>query len=112
MEMYIDKVFLKYGHTKPTHPQLNPHKHREIKYGSTQQLIPIEETSPDLNAAGIKTIQAIIGELLYYKRAVNNKILVALSSIGAQQASAIEGTYDSIKQIFQYVAIYQNDGII
>ena len=40
MKGYIEKVFLKYVHAKPTQPQTAPHKYREIKYGAKQQLIP------------------------------------------------------------------------
>ena len=104
--------FLKYGHTKPIHPQLNPYKHREIKYAATQKVIPVEDTSPALYAAGVKIIQTIVGSLLYYARAFNNKLLVALCDTGSQQASAIEDTATDIKQLLDYVAIYQNDDII
>ena len=43
---------------------------------------------------------------------VNNKLLVALSEIGAQQAAAIENTASAIEQILDYVATYPNDGIL
>ena len=70
MKGYIERVFLKYGHTKLTHPQLTPHKYHEIKHGEKQKLSPADDTSPALNATGVKIIQAIIGALLYYARAV------------------------------------------
>ena len=54
MEGYIQKVLLKYGHTKPTHAQITPHKHQEIKYGSTQKPSPAEDTIPDIDAKGVK----------------------------------------------------------
>ena len=44
-------------------------------------------------------------------RAVNNKLLVALSAIGAQQAAATEDTSSAIEQLLDYVATYPNDGI-
>ena len=90
---------MKYGHTKPTYLQLTPYKHRGIKYGSTQQLIPAKDTRPDIDASGVNTIQSIIGALLYYAQAVNNKLLVALSSIGSHQASVTEDNANSIKQL-------------
>ena len=83
MKGYIEKL-LKYGHAKHMHPQITPHKHRKIKYGSKQKLIPEDNTSPDLDTAVVKRIQSIIGDIFYYERAVNNKILVALSAIGSQ----------------------------
>ena len=45
-------------------------------------------------------------------RAVNNKLLVALSGIGAQQAAATEETASAIEQLLDYVATYPDDGIL
>ena len=38
MDGYIDNLLLKFGHQSPTKPQLSPHRHRDIVYGSKQQL--------------------------------------------------------------------------
>ena len=65
-----------------------------------------------MNEKGIKRIQGIVGALLYVGRAVNNKLLVALSAIGAQQAAATEDTAAAIEQLLEYVATYLNDGIL
>ena len=64
MDGYIDRVLIKYNHTRPTKPQLSPHCHREIVYGDKEQLTPADNTSPALDAAGIKRVQAIMGALL------------------------------------------------
>ena len=53
-----------------------------------------------------------MGDLLYLVRAVNNKLIVALSAIGAQQAAETEDTAAAIEQILDYVATYPNDGIL
>ena len=53
-----------------------------------------------------------MGALLYVGRAVNNKLLVALSAIGAQQAAATENTAETTEQLLDYVATYPNDGIL
>ena len=53
-----------------------------------------------------------MGALLYVGRAVNDKFLVALSVIGAQQKSATEDTAAAIEQLLDYVATYPNDGIL
>ena len=72
----------------PKKPQYSPHKHRPIGYGATQQIVQPTDTSPLLNEKLIKRIQGILGALLYVGGAANNKLLVALSTIGAQQAAA------------------------
>ena len=82
MDGYIEKLLIKYNHKIPTKLQLSPYRHREILYGDKEQLTQEENTSPALDAAGIKRVQANVGALLYYARAVDNKLLVALSTIG------------------------------
>jgi hypothetical protein len=44
-------------------------------------------------------------------RAVDNKLLAALSAISAQQAKATVNTEKAINQLLNYVATYPNDGI-
>ena len=53
-----------------------------------------------------------MGALLYYARAVDNKLLVALSTIGGQQATASEKTKEAINQLLDYCTTYPNDGIV
>ena len=43
---------------------------------------------------------------------MNNKLLVALSAIGSQQASATESTNDDIHQLLDYCATCPDDGIL
>jgi hypothetical protein len=110
MNGYIAVLLLKYNHTPPRKPQHSPHKHRDITYGAKTQLTPEEDTSPPLDAAGVKRIQGIVGSLLYYARAVDNKLLTTLSAIGAQQAKATENTRNAVDQLLDYVATYPTDG--
>ena len=53
-----------------------------------------------------------MGALLWIGRALNNKLLVALSAIVPQQASATEDTNKAIHQLLDYSATYPDDGII
>ena len=96
----------------PLKPQLSPHKHREIQYGAKVQTALDVDTSPPLDAKGIKRVQQIVGDLLYYARTVDNKLLVALHTIGMQQSAATEETEKVISQLLDYVATYPNDGTI
>ena len=65
-----------------------------------------------LDGAIIKRVQAIVGALLYYARAVDKKLLVALSTIGGQQEASTEKTNEAINQILDYCATYPNGGIV
>ena len=88
----------------PKKPQYSPHKHRKINYGNTQQLVQPINTSLPLNEIGIKRVQGIVEDLLYVGREINNKILAALSAIGAQQAAATEETAAAFEQLLDDVA--------
>ena len=84
MKGYIAKVLLKYGYPIPKKPQLSQHKHREVIYGAKEQLAPEDDTTPPLDSQGTERVQGIVGALLYYARAVDNKLLVRLRAIGSQ----------------------------
>ena len=109
---YIRELLARVGHPTPTKPQLSPHKHREINYGANVKHTHAAEPSPALDEKGVKSIQEIVGALLFYGRAVNNKLLVAINAIGIQQASATEATKDAVATLLDYVATYPNDGTL
>ena len=87
---YIANLLLKFGHKAPNKPQLSPHRQRESIYGSKEQFVAEEDTNPKLTDAGIKCVRSILGALLYYARAFNNRRILEISLIGAQQAAATE----------------------
>ena len=76
MENDIRDVLTKYRHPMLPRPQLSPHKHRKINYGPKNQFAPEEDTITNLDLDGISQVQGKVGSLLYYARAVKNKILV------------------------------------
>ena len=112
MDGYISNLLLKFVHEAPTKPQLSPHRHSKIIHGSKGKFTAEEDTSPKLTDAGIKRVQAIVGALLYYACAVNNRLLVGLSAIGDQHEVATEQTTAAIDQLLDHVATYPDDGII
>ena len=112
MDGYITNVCAQYKHPDPKQPKHSPHLHREIVYGAKQQYANnYIDTTPPLDAASVKYCQVVIGSLLYYGRAVNNKLLMTLSAIGACQASATENTRTEINKLLNHCATYPNDGI-
>ena len=111
MNGYIAKVLLKYGQPSPKKPQLSPHKHREVIYGAKEQLAPKYDTTLPLDSQKTKRVQGTVGALLYYARSVDIKLLVGLSAIGSQQASATKHTNEAIDKILDYCATYPSDGI-
>ena len=59
-----------------------------------------------------KWIQEIVGSLLLYALAVDNKLLVALSAIATHQPNATVATEQAVNHLLDYVSPYPNDGII
>ena len=112
MKDYITTLCIKYNHRTPAKAQHSPHTHCEIVYGAKEQLLPDTDNIPPLDKAGIKRIQGIVGSLLYYAQAVNNKLLTTLSTISSQQAKAsTEKTAEPVMQLLDYIATYPSDGI-
>ena len=111
MENQIRKLLLRYGHPAPHKPQRSPHQHREIIYGASIQKPLEEDTSPSLDASGIKRIQVIVGTVLYHALEVNNKLLTTLSSIGSEKSNATQAINKAANHLIDYLATYPNDGI-
>ena len=112
MKNYIKNLLVELKYPMPRKPQPSPHKFREVKYISKTQLAPKEDTSKPLNDAGFHQVQTIVGALLWIVHDLNNKLLVALSSIGYQHASATEDKNKAIQQLLDYCATYPDDGIL
>ena len=81
-------------------------------YGAKEQLNPEDDTTPPIDSQGTNCVQGIVGALLYYARAIDNKLLVGLSAIGSQQAAATQRNKEAINQILDYCATYPADGIL
>jgi hypothetical protein len=84
MPVYIAKHLLQYKHPHPRKLQHCPYNPNPIKYGQDNQATDPIDTSPKLNKANKKHIKQIVGSFLYYARAVNPTILMALSAIASQ----------------------------
>jgi hypothetical protein len=83
MPAYVAKQLLRYKHPHPEKPQHCPYSPNPIKYGKYNQDTIPSDTSPKLNEAGKKRIQQIVGSFLYYARAVDPTIHMALLAIAA-----------------------------
>jgi hypothetical protein len=112
MQTYIDTLLLTLDWPKPQKPQLSPFIATPIAYGQKTQLMPEEDTSATLLPKCLLRVQKIIGPLLYYARAVDNKLLVALNAIAACQSKATIRTEQLVHTLLDYVATYPNDGIV
>ena len=109
MPGYIEKALQRFHHNK-THDEHSPHHWIAPQYGSKQQS-PHYDTTPPLNPTDIKTVQQIVGVLLYYGRALDNTVLKALNTIASAQSKGTEATLDACTRLLNYVATHP-DAII
>ena len=68
--------------------------------------------STSLDDKSIKRVQYIVGALLFYGRAVDKKLSVAINTIGTQHSASTESTNEAINHLLDYCATYPNDGIV
>jgi hypothetical protein len=83
MPGYIEKALETYLDKRPKRPQHAPHAWTAPSYSSKVQLTPPADDSEFLDAGGLTRIQQIIGTLLFYGRAINSTLLVALGTLSA-----------------------------
>ena len=84
-------------------PQHCPYTPNPIVYGKVNQALTPGDTSPLLDAADKRRIQQIVGSFLYYARAVDPTILMALSAIAAQQSAPTNETLGRVNQFLDYM---------
>ena len=104
MQGYIEKLILCFGHKLPAKPLISSHNHCKINYEYKVKLSPEEAAIPSLYDNWIKCVQDIVGEVLIYGRAVNEKYLVSLNAIVTQQDSSTDSTNEDIYQLTDYLA--------
>jgi hypothetical protein len=101
------KLLLKYKHRMPTKPQHCPYAPAPKQYGAkAHSPLPVD-ISPKLSPKEIKEIQRVIASILYYARAVDITVLMALSSIAIEQSKqGTTNTMEKAKQLLDYLATY------
>jgi hypothetical protein len=76
------------------------------------QFSPEPDNSRVLDAKDTKRIQEILGTLLYYARAVDSTILVALGSLASEQSKGTELTLQRITHLLNYCATHQEAAVL
>jgi hypothetical protein len=83
MPGYINTALHKFQHPLPSRPEHTLHAWNKPVFGQTTQQPFPEDNSNHLASTNILQIQEIVSTLLYYTRAVNVTLLVALNSLAA-----------------------------
>jgi hypothetical protein len=106
MAGYVRRQLLKYKHVTTSCPQHCPYSPEPKKYGlEAQAPLPIDTSQP-LGDKEIKAAQKIVGSILYYARAVDMMLLMALSTIASKQTKGSERTMEKALQILDYLATH------
>jgi len=104
MPGYIKKKLQEYEHVMPKKLQTCPYSPEPKQFGTEAQAPLPPDSSPTLDKKGIKRVQQIVGSILYYARAVDMTVLMALSSIAMDQTKATERTMSRCTQLLDYLA--------
>ena len=107
MPGYIQNILHKYSHT-PGKRQHAPHPYRAPVYGTKIQTATPEDETEQVDAPTKTRIQQIVGSLLYYSRAVDPTMLVALNALSSQQAHPTKNTVLQLNQLLDYAATHPN----
>lgn len=106
MPGYVEKALARFTHPTPVKPEHSPHDWTKPQYGAKIQMTKAPDTSPHLDDKGIKRIREIVGVFLYYARAVDNTMLVALGSLAAAQSKGTQATAEACTRLLNYAATH------
>jgi hypothetical protein len=70
-----------------------------------------QDTSPPLSINNIKHVQQVISSILFYARAVDLAMLMALSSIASKQSKGTDSTMKKCKQLLDHLASHPDASI-
>jgi hypothetical protein len=105
MPGYITNVLNKFEHDAPRTPQHTPSKYITPVYGANMQFAT-QDNSPPLTATQCTEIQRITGSILYYSRAVDSTLLMALNEIAMEQTAATGKMETAAGQLLDYLATH------
>ncbi len=78
------------------------------RYGTDAQSPLPQDILRKLNEIKLKQVQKIVGSILYYARAVDMTVLMALSTIVSEQTKGTERTLEKAYQVLDYLATHPN----
>jgi len=105
MPGYVEKQLLKYKHPKPSKPVHTPWEPTPFTIGNPNAVAEVDD-SPPLNADGIKRIQQVVGSFMYYCRATDPTIPVALNELASRQNNATENLKRRCNHFLDYMATH------
>jgi hypothetical protein len=111
MPGYIDKVLARFQAWAGARTAKSPGIYSPPQYGAKVQYAHTDDTDP-LSPTDIKTLQEIVGSMLYYARAVDPTMLTTTNNIASQQALPTQAVKAQAIKLLQYAAAYPNNAIV
>ena len=111
MPGYIQKTLLRFRpqYLLPTHRAARtPGIYVPPLYGSKLPQMATEDTTNLLSASQKTEIQAIVGTILYYARAVDPSLLPVANEIASQQAAPTQAVLKAASRLLSYCAAHRN----
>ena len=105
MPDYISKALEKFQYT-PTIPQYSPHTYNRPNFGTKVQYAPNPDTTRAATPKETKHVQSVTGTFLYYCRAIDPMMIVALNDITAVQSKPTVTTLKKCERLMDYAATY------
>jgi len=106
MPGYIESFLDEIQHPRPSRPQHSPYAVTPVTYGKAPQLAMPPDDTPALPPKETVRIQQILGKLLYYARAVDSSLNVALSALASKQSHPTTATRTRVSQLLDYCATH------
>jgi hypothetical protein len=90
MPNYVQDALTEFEHPPPSKPEHQPYRHNPPQFGVKTQLTETVDNSTPLNKQETLWLQQITSKFLYYSRAVNPTMNVALSTLASQQTKGTQ----------------------
>jgi hypothetical protein len=106
MPGYTAKALDRFQHHALRRPQNSPHAWQKPRYGAHPQRTPTHGDSSILAQPALTRIQEIVGTLLFYGRAIDSTMLVALVTLASNQTKGTHETNKAVTQLLNYASTH------
>ena len=109
MPNYVLDTLKRLQHEKQQ-PQISSHAHLPVIYGKTgqSQYTASPDTSQLLTSQETTKVQLVLGTFLYYTRAIDGIMLIAINDICTNKPNLQKHALEKIERLLNYVATYQH----
>jgi hypothetical protein len=106
MPGYVKKSLDHFQHNAQTRPQHSPRAWQRPQYSKQPQMTPDLDDSAILPLSELTRIQEMFGTFLFYGRAIDSTMLVALGTIASKQSKGTHATAQAVTQLLNYAAAH------